>query len=67
VSAPLYAGIDLGGTRIKAVLARSSHSDSRPILYEHSPLTSRIVPVLGSKIDNVYDVLAVLQQEDWSD
>jgi glycine/D-amino acid oxidase-like deaminating enzyme len=50
---------------IKAVLATSEGSDSRPILFERSPASERVYSVLGSKIDNIYDVLACLKQQQW--
>jgi glycine/D-amino acid oxidase-like deaminating enzyme len=50
---------------IKAVLATSEDSDSRPILFERSPASERVYSVLGSKIDNIYDVLACLKQQQW--
>jgi glycine/D-amino acid oxidase-like deaminating enzyme len=46
---------------VKTVLARSESDDGRPILFEHSPGDARIASVLGSKIDNVYDVLSMLE------
>lgn len=51
---------------LKAILMRSEDSDSRPIVFERSPDTDRVYSVLGSKIDNIYDVLDTLAQQDWA-
>jgi glycine/D-amino acid oxidase-like deaminating enzyme len=50
---------------LKAVLVASEDSDSRPIVFEASENTDRVYSVLGSKIDNIYDILAVLKQQAW--
>ena len=42
---------------IKTVLERNEVDDGRPILCEQDPDSPRVVFVLGSKLDNVYDVL----------
>lgn len=51
---------------LKAILVRSEESDARPIVFERAGDAGRIVSILGSKIDNVYDVVALLAQERWS-
>jgi len=51
---------------LKAILVDSEDSDSRPIVFEQSPSSARIYSVLGSKIDNVYDILDVLRQQQWN-
>jgi glycine/D-amino acid oxidase-like deaminating enzyme len=51
---------------IKVVLLRNEQDDARPILFEPSPESPRVISVLGGKIDNIYDVLEVLQAHDWS-
>jgi hypothetical protein len=50
---------------LKTILVRSEDSDSRPIVFEQSEDSDRIYSVLGSKIDNIYDVLAYLKQQPW--
>jgi glycine/D-amino acid oxidase-like deaminating enzyme len=51
---------------IKVVLLRAEQDDARPILFEASPDSPRVISVLGGKIDNVYDVLDVLERHAWS-
>jgi glycine/D-amino acid oxidase-like deaminating enzyme len=50
---------------LKAVLVASEESDSRPIVFETSEDTDRVYSVLGSKIDNIFDILSVLKQKAW--
>ncbi|WP_191082705.1 FAD-dependent oxidoreductase [Roseococcus microcysteis] len=50
---------------IKAVLQATEDNDARPILLEASPDSPRILSVLGSKLDNVYDVEALLAARAW--
>jgi glycine/D-amino acid oxidase-like deaminating enzyme len=50
---------------LKAVLARSEESDSRPILFEQARESDRVYSVLGAKIDNIYEVLAYLELQQW--
>jgi len=50
---------------VKTVLVKSEGDDSRPILFEkHSELTG-CYSVLGGKIDNIYDVIEMLEAEDF--
>lgn len=63
---------DLGGARVvrslfevKAVLSRSETDDARPILVERSEQSPRILSILGSKIDNIYDVREYLAKQHW--
>lgn len=51
---------------IKAVLLRNEDDDGRPILVERSPMSPRIHSVLGSKLDNIYDVRHYLRAQHWS-
>ncbi|PPQ37001.1 FAD-dependent oxidoreductase [Rhodopila globiformis] len=51
---------------IKVVLLRAEADDARPILFEPSEASPRMISILGGKIDNIYDVLDVLQHHDWS-
>ncbi|MGA0605004.1 NAD(P)/FAD-dependent oxidoreductase [Phenylobacterium sp. VNQ135] len=48
---------------VKTVLARNEGDDGRPILFERRGPGGRLVSVLGGKIDNVFDVLARLDEE----
>jgi glycine/D-amino acid oxidase-like deaminating enzyme len=43
---------------VKTVLLENEVDDGRPILFDRTGEGGRIVSVLGSKLDNVYDVLA---------
>jgi hypothetical protein len=45
---------------VKTVLPQSEANDSRPILVNRSPRMPGLVSILGSKIDNVFDIEAVM-------
>lgn len=45
---------------IKTVLRKNESDDGRPILFERDPQTPRVLSVLGSKLDNIYDAHAAL-------
>jgi len=47
---------------VKTVLVKNEGDDGRPILFEVDPLQPRIVSMLGSKIDNIYDALEAVEQ-----
>jgi glycine/D-amino acid oxidase-like deaminating enzyme len=47
---------------VKTVLAKNEVDDGRPILFEWAPDRPRLVSVLGSKIDNIYDVLIAVEE-----
>lgn len=47
---------------IKTVLVKNENDDGRPILFEVDPQQPRIVSMLGSKIDNIYDALEAVDQ-----
>jgi glycine/D-amino acid oxidase-like deaminating enzyme len=51
---------------LKATLITSEENDSRPIVFERSPDSDRVFSVLGSKIDNIYDVLEFVKQQEWA-
>jgi glycine/D-amino acid oxidase-like deaminating enzyme len=51
---------------LKAVLEQNEDNDGRPILFEHSAMSSRLISVMGGKIDNIYDVLEWLRTEEWA-
>lgn len=50
---------------VKAVLQTTEINDARPILLQASPDSDRILSVLGSKLDHIYDVEALLMTRDW--
>ena len=41
---------------VKTVLIKNEQDDGRPILYHQRPEGSRVVSILGGKIDNIYDL-----------
>jgi glycine/D-amino acid oxidase-like deaminating enzyme len=51
---------------VKAVLSRNEGDDARPILMEQSDRHPRVISVLGSKIDNIYDARNYLMSKQWN-
>ncbi len=49
---------------VKTVLVRNEGDDGRPILFEKHPELPGCYSVLGGKIDNIYDVLEKLDEEE---
>lgn len=49
---------------VKTVLTKNEQDDGRPILFQRSPNTSRIVSILGGKIDNIYDLFELIRTSD---
>ncbi|MEO8241902.1 MAG: FAD-dependent oxidoreductase [bacterium] len=47
---------------VKAVLLKNERDDGRPILYQRRPRDSRVISILGAKIDNIYDLLDLVRQ-----
>lgn len=47
---------------IKTILTSNEQDDGRPILYQRRPATSRMISVLGGKIDNIYDLFALVRK-----
>ena len=47
---------------VKTVLLKNERDDGRPILFQRGPNGSRIFSVLGAKIDNIYDLFALVRQ-----
>jgi glycine/D-amino acid oxidase-like deaminating enzyme len=45
----------------KAVLLAAEDDDGRPVLFERSKSTPRVVSILGAKLDNIYDIMALLE------
>ena len=49
---------------VKSVLLRNESDDGRPILFQRQPAGSRVVSVLGGKIDNIYDLFELMRRSD---
>lgn len=45
----------------KTVLMKNERDDGRPILFQRQPADSRLISIMGGKIDNIYDLFEVLQ------
>lgn len=54
---------------VKAVLIKNEKDDGRPILYQRQPAGSRIISILGGKIDNIYDLFDLVRESEpeWRD
>jgi glycine/D-amino acid oxidase-like deaminating enzyme len=50
---------------IKAVLLNTENNDGRPIFVEKSAENERVLSILGSKIDNIYEVREYLRAQTW--
>lgn len=48
---------------VKTVLQKNERDDGRPILYQQSPAGSRLISILGGKLDNVYDLFEIARRE----
>ena len=46
---------------VKTVLQKNEQDDGRPILYQQKPLTSRVISILGGKLDNIYDLFELVR------
>ncbi|MEP0393483.1 MAG: FAD-dependent oxidoreductase [Erythrobacter sp.] len=46
---------------VKTVLVKNEQDDGRPILYHQSPASSRVISILGGKIDNIYDLFEAVK------
>ena len=46
---------------VKTVLIKNETDDGRPILYHQKPANSRVVSILGGKIDNIYDLFEAVK------
>lgn len=46
---------------VKTILIKNEADDGRPILYQQKPDDSRVISILGGKIDNIYDLLEALK------
>ncbi len=47
---------------VKTVLTKNEVDDGRPILFHRQPQDSRLISILGGKIDNVFDLFALVRQ-----
>ncbi len=45
---------------VKTILPQSDANDSRPILFKRDPAAPNVVSILGGKIDNIFDLDAIL-------
>jgi hypothetical protein len=46
---------------VKTVLPKNEADDGRPILYHQKPDDSRVISILGGKIDNIYDLFEAVK------
>jgi len=46
---------------VKTVLLKNEKDDGRPILFQRNPETSRIISIMGGKIDNIYDLFDLIR------
>ncbi len=46
---------------VKTVLIKNEQDDGRPILYHQRPENSRVISILGGKIDNIYDLFEAVK------
>lgn len=53
---------------VKTVLVKNEKDDGRPILYQRRPETSRIISIMGGKIDNIYDLFDLVRgtEAEWA-
>jgi glycine/D-amino acid oxidase-like deaminating enzyme len=46
---------------VKTVLQKNEQDDGRPILYQQRPPDSRVISILGGKLDNIYDLFELVK------
>jgi len=46
---------------VKTILIKNENDDGRPILYHQKPDDSRVISILGGKIDNIYDLFEAVK------
>jgi len=46
---------------VKTILIKNEGDDGRPILYQQKPKDSRVISILGGKIDNIYDLFDLIR------
>jgi hypothetical protein len=49
----------------RVVLAQNEENDGRPILWEYAKESPRIISVLGSKFNSIYDAIAEIERGEW--
>jgi glycine/D-amino acid oxidase-like deaminating enzyme len=59
------ARIETSIFEVKAVLLTTENDDARPILIEASAESERVLSILGSKIDNIYELREYLRARIW--
>ena len=47
---------------VKTLLIKNEKDDGRPILFRQQPETSRVISIMGGKIDNIYDLFDLVRQ-----
>lgn len=54
---------------VKTVMVKNERNDGRPILFHRHADASRVISIMGGKIDNIYDLFEILPQTDsaWRD
>ncbi|WP_187431077.1 hypothetical protein ROLI_046050 (plasmid) [Roseobacter fucihabitans] len=63
---PCLAGLKVKDTLfdVKTVLVKNERDDGRPILFHRAQGDSRVISVLGGKIDNIYDLFELVRTTD---
>lgn len=53
---------------VKTVLVKNERNDGRPVLFHRQPEGSRIISIMGGKMDNIYDLfdLVRMSQPEWA-
>lgn len=53
---------------VKTVLLKNEADDGRPILYQRQPRDSRVISIMGGKIDNIYDLFELIRttEPEWA-
>ncbi len=46
---------------VKTVLLKNERDDGRPILFQRRPAASRVISIMGGKIDNIYDLFDLIR------
>lgn len=68
--APCLAGAEVRTSlyTIKTVLLKNESDDGRPILFQRRPRDSRVISIMGGKIDNIYDLFDLLRdaEPEWA-
>lgn len=53
---------------VKTVLLKNEDDDGRPILFQRRPEGSRVLSIMGGKIDNIYDLFEIMRisEPEWA-